>query len=69
MNVFTPFTVHTVLGESTPNMLNMTVTLDVSKASGWWNALASCRAETRAHTMRGEVCGPAHGKAACGGGA
>eukprot|EP00964_Phaeocystis_antarctica_P042029 scaffold24071_cov57-Phaeocystis_antarctica.AAC.2 len=56
MNVFTPSTdVHTVLGESTPNMFNVMMTLDVSKASGWWNALASCRAEMRAYDARGKV--------------
>ena len=34
--------------ERTANMPYMAVTLDVSKLSGWLNALASCRVERRA---------------------
>ena len=41
--------------ERTLNMLLMSVTLDVSKLSGWLNAHASCRVERRAHAMRGEA--------------
>ena len=41
--------------ERTWNMDCMAVTLDVSKLSGWLNALACYRVESRAHTMRGEV--------------
>ena len=35
--------------ERTENMWLMSLTLDVSKVSGWLNSLASCRAERRAH--------------------
>ena len=35
--------------ERTSNMRFMSVTLDVSKVSGWLNADASCRVERRAH--------------------
>eukprot|EP00964_Phaeocystis_antarctica_P038031 scaffold21758_cov46-Phaeocystis_antarctica.AAC.3 len=35
-------------------MVSMVVTLDVSKLSGWLNADATCRVESRA-TMWGEV--------------
>ena len=34
--------------EHTKNMRYMVVTLEVSKLSGWLNACASCRVETRA---------------------
>ena len=34
--------------ERTPNIQLMSVTLDVSKLSGWLNALAYCRVERRA---------------------
>ena len=34
--------------ERTANMLFMSVTLDVSKLSGWLNAVAYCRVERRA---------------------
>ena len=34
--------------ERTLNIINMFVTLDVSKLSGWLNAYASCRVERRA---------------------
>ena len=40
--------------ERTANMMLMVVTLDVSKLSGWLNALARCRVERR-RTMRSEV--------------
>ena len=36
------------LAERTRNIQFMSVTLDVSKLSGWLNAYASCRAERRA---------------------
>ena len=42
--------------ERTLNMKPMSVTLDVSKLSGWLNAAARCRVERRARTMRSEVC-------------
>jgi len=35
--------------ERTVNMRSMSVTLDVSKLSGWLNALADCRGESRAY--------------------
>ena len=35
--------------ERTRNMLYMSVTLDVSKVSGWLNADADCRVERRAY--------------------
>ena len=35
--------------ERTKNMLRMSVTLDVSKLSGWLNADAYCRVESRAY--------------------
>eukprot|EP00964_Phaeocystis_antarctica_P077973 scaffold48462_cov60-Phaeocystis_antarctica.AAC.5 len=41
--------------ERTSNMLCMSVTLDVSKLSGWLNATAYCRVETRAYGVWGEV--------------
>ena len=47
--------------ERTVNMSLMSVTLDVSKFTGWLKATASCRVEssTKAvHAMPGEVCGP-----------
>ena len=44
-------------GERTLNMYVISVTLEVSKLSGWLNALALCRVEMGARTMRGEVCG------------
>ena len=47
--------------ERTVNMLDMLVTLDVSKLSGWLNATAYCRVERRAcDERRGaarEACG------------
>ena len=39
------------------NMPAMFVTLDVSKLSGWLNALASCRESKGGHTVRGEGAG------------
>ena len=38
--------------ERTENMCCMVVTLDVSKLSGWLNALACCRVERRACDAR-----------------
>ena len=37
----------------TQNMPNMFVTLEVSKLSGWLNALASCRESKGGHTVVG----------------
>ena len=52
-------------------MKPMSVTLDVSKLSGWLNADAACRVERRGHAMREAVyvraCGPG-GVRALGGG-
>ena len=56
------------LAEHTSNMERMSVTLDVSKLSGWLNAYARCRVERRARAMWGEVCGPGGGKGVYGGG-
>ena len=33
----------------------MSVTLDVSRLSGWLNAGATCRESKEGHTMRGDV--------------
>eukprot|EP00964_Phaeocystis_antarctica_P045222 scaffold26021_cov41-Phaeocystis_antarctica.AAC.1 len=51
----------------------MSVTLEVSKLSGWLNADARCRESKGGHTMRGEVLWPGGGSqratavhAACG---
>ena len=52
--------------ERTWNMANMSVTLDVSKLSGWLNAVACCRVERRACGV-GKRCGPG-GVRALGGG-
>ena len=41
--------------ERTKNMNSMSVTLDVSKLSGWLNAAAFCRVEKGVHAMRAEV--------------
>ena len=38
--------------ERTENMLLMSVTLDVSRVSGWLNALASCAESKRTRVMR-----------------
>ena len=57
--------------ERTANMACMSVTLDVSKFSGWLNADARCRVERRlGHAMQGEVharrtCGVVAAQAAC----
>ena len=40
----------------TQNMPLMSVTLDVSKLSGWLNADATCPGSEGVHTVRGEVC-------------
>ena len=45
------------LAERTLNMFAMSVTLDVSKLSGWLNAFNPCPAEKRAF----RVCGPGEG--------
>ena len=47
---------HRARAERTENMLPMSVTLDVSKLSGWLNAVADCRVERRA-------CGAGRGTA------
>ena len=61
--------------ERTWNMAPMSVTLEVSKLSGWLNAGACCRESKGGHTMRGEGYGPGGGRrratavhAACRGG-
>ena len=41
--------------ERTSNMRFMSVTLVVSKLSGWLNAYAYCRESKGGHTVRGEV--------------
>ena len=41
--------------ERTRNMFIMVVTLEVSKLSGWLNAVADCRESNGGHTVRGEV--------------
>ena len=41
--------------ERTPNILDMSVTLEVSKLSGWLNASANCRESKGGHSVRGEV--------------
>ena len=41
--------------ERTMNMRVMSVTLEVSKASGWLNADAYCRESKGGRTVRGEV--------------
>ena len=48
--------------ERTWNMRYMFVTLDVSKASGWLNALAVCRESNEGHTRCGARCGPGGGE-------
>eukprot|EP00964_Phaeocystis_antarctica_P032958 scaffold18676_cov52-Phaeocystis_antarctica.AAC.1 len=47
--------------ERTPNMLYMSLTLEVSKLSGWLNAVAPCRESNGGHTVRGTRCGPGGG--------
>ena len=44
------------------NIQRMSVTLDVSKLSGWLNADADCRESKGGHTVRSEVYGPAGGR-------
>ena len=41
--------------ERTPNIWCMVVTLEVSRLSGWLNAVAYCRESHGGHTVRGEV--------------
>ena len=41
--------------ERTPNMPAMVVTLEVSKLSGWLNAVAACRESKGGHTLRDDV--------------
>ena len=41
--------------ERTVNMLSMSVTLEVSKLSGWLNADADCRESKGGHAVLGEV--------------
>ena len=41
--------------ERTANMLPMSVTLEVSKLSGWLNADARCRDSKGGHTVRDDV--------------
>jgi hypothetical protein len=49
--------------ERTSNMWLMSVTLEVSKLSGWLKADASCRVEGRACDAGGERCEPGGGRA------
>ena len=51
--------------ERTSNMERMSVTLEVSKLSGWLNANAFCRKSKEGHAVRGEVY---TGRGAAGGG-
>eukprot|EP00964_Phaeocystis_antarctica_P069686 scaffold42367_cov61-Phaeocystis_antarctica.AAC.6 len=39
----------------TENIQLMSVTLDVSRVSGWLNALAPCRDSKGGHTIRGDM--------------
>eukprot|EP00964_Phaeocystis_antarctica_P066399 scaffold40116_cov59-Phaeocystis_antarctica.AAC.3 len=55
--------------ERTWNMELMFLTLDVSRLSGWLNARANCRVETRACGVRGGGCGAAAAQAFCAGSA
>ena len=50
--------------ERTPNIQRMSVTLEVSKLSGWLNADACCRESNGGHTVRGEGAsrGPGGGR-------
>ena len=43
-------------------MLYMSVTLEVSKLSGWLNTVVDCRESNGGHTMLGEVYGPGGGR-------
>ena len=42
-----------VVLERTSNICHMLVTLDVSKLSGWLNALAPCRGSKGGHAVQG----------------
>ena len=53
--------------ERTANIISIVVTLDVSKLSGWLNAIAYCRVEREAWE-EGREAGRAGGLRACGGG-
>ena len=55
--------------ERTPKIQPMSVTLDVSKLSGWLNADATCRVGRRACDMRSEVWAGGGGRAWAGGSA
>ena len=44
--------------ERTENMTRMSVTLEVSRLSGWLNARAPCRASRREGMRCGARCGP-----------
>ena len=48
--------------ERTKNMERMFLALEVSKLSGWLNAVADCRESNGGHTVRGEVCVPEGGR-------
>jgi len=52
--------------ERTPNIPAMSVTLDVSRLSGWLNADAHCRVE-RGSIGGGTTCGQAGGRVGRGG--
>ena len=54
--------------ERTRSMPSMFVTLEVSKLSGWLNAIAFCRESNGGHTMCGASCGPGGGRRAAGDG-
>ena len=49
-------------------MYDMSVTLEVSKLSGWSNALAYCRVERGGRGESGVACGAQRGARASGGG-
>ena len=49
-------------GERTKNMALMSVTLEVSKLSGWLKALAPCRVEGEGMRCGGERCEPGGGR-------
>eukprot|EP00964_Phaeocystis_antarctica_P140127 scaffold104919_cov27-Phaeocystis_antarctica.AAC.1 len=48
--------------ERTPNMLRMSVTLEVSKLSGWLNADAACRESKGGHVRCRTTCGLGGGR-------
>ena len=57
-----------VCAERTENMPPMSLTLDVSKLSGWLNTLAYCRESKGGHTVQGKVrAGGREGLGLCGG--